>query len=63
MATITPSASSGSPLITPGFPMVSVPMSNPAATIELAAGTVDGQENATKQEMRQQSGHDADRSA
>ena len=66
MANITPptgagTASLGSPLITPGYPLASVPMSNPNAAVEVAAGQTDGQETAARQTAKHQSSHDADR--
>ena len=65
MATITPNisvnASLASPLITPGYPMVAVPKSNPNADQEQAAAIAGKSVAAVRDAALVQSGHIADR--
>jgi hypothetical protein len=56
-------SSLASPLLNPAGVLAEVPMSNPNAAAELAAGTSDGQANSVRDAALVQSGHIADRSA
>ena len=61
MAAIKPVVSSGSPLITPGWPMASVAHSNPIATVQLKEGTTSSPSSSTALKTAlTQSGHTSD---
>lgn len=66
MATITPNtgkgtASLGSALVTPGYPMAAAPLASPHAAVEFTAGKTGGTPNATRDKILHQAGHDSNR--
>jgi hypothetical protein len=62
MSSIKPVVNPSLALITPGWPMASVPGSNPTADKELAEGTTQsGSTSASRQKALQQSSHSQDR--
>jgi len=61
MATVTPVSNSSLPLAVPGYPMVSVPISNPAAAKEILNDKTDGTQTAEQTAALLQSGHMNDR--
>lgn len=61
MANITPVVSNSQALITPGYPMASVPHSNPIAAIEEQQTQTSGVDSAVRDASLAQGGHQADR--